>query len=315
MSVLRTLCILVFFALSIPLAAVYGTQSQNNAKLTSVQVNEIVTNFLNKIGQPVKITVEPSVDIKSGAASSPQSFLADPAAAQMCWRVVFSDSVYTRHVEVSDATGQILHYIREDHSNSHKFLSDPISQEQAVAQATSALMSAGAFKTKELVYKSAEMVQGSADTQEWYIFWSRLRNGIPYRDQGANVSIDAQTGEVIGFSVNFRTLPLANSVFSVNRDKALTIATEALAKAGMQFPEPPTINAEIVQPNGYWKAGNSETEQQSDAHLAWVCHFRQDQRNYEAWVDGLTGDIIGGQYSAPRGRQKSLPNKATPAKK
>ena len=233
---------------------------------------------------------------------------------QFRWQVTIPDTVHPKFFEVSDSTGQIVHYIQDDNSNNHQPLGTPISKAQAIAQATSALINVGAFKTNELTLKEAILMQGSANSQEWFVSWTRMLGQIPYREQDANVGVDAQTGEVTGFSINFHTPPPTSTAFSISQSQAVTIATQAFAAAGVQFADAPTVKAEVVQPNGYWQPGVGEASRQPIARVAWICHFANGRQSFEAWVDAETGDVIGGQYVGRRGGRKTAIKQPTQGK-
>ena len=307
MPVTQKLMILWFLLLNIVLVNSCVAQSVSSPKLTQAQVNQTVAKFLQQIGQPMKGTAFVSLAAPS-SLSNPNSIVALqglPAMTtpiQLRWQVTIPDAIYPKFFEVSDSTGQIVHYIRDDNSNDHQPLGTPISKTQAIAHATSVLTNTGAFKTNELAFKEAILMQGSVNSQEWFVSWKRVFGKVDYREQGANVSVDAQTGEITGCSSNFHTPPPASAGFNISQDQAIAVAAQAFAAAGRQFADPPTVKAEVVQLNGYWQPSVGEAVRQPIARVAWVCHFVNGRQSYEAWVDAETGQVIGGQYVGPRGR-------------
>lgn len=300
---------------NVALAATSGPQPESSLKLTQSQVSQIVKKFLGQIGQPGtgETSISPAIPNSlpgNEAGTSPERLSGQAVSAATLWQITVPDPVHPKYLEVSDATGQVIHYIRDDNSKDHQPLETPIPKSQAIARASVALLDAGAMKSGELKFKEAFLSSLSANSQIWFVSWDRMVQGIPYREQGANVTVDAQTGEVTGFSVNFHTHPPVSMAFNVSRDQAKALATQAFADAGMQFAEPPVVKAEIVQPNGYWKPGVGEAERQPVARTAWTCRFKNGRQSYEAWIDAETGEPIGGQYSGPRGARRLTPTRA-----
>jgi len=274
-------------------------------KLTQGQAKQIASAFLQRMGHPLASShalsaLEPDhLEVMlppAGTASSSDG--SKPAR----WRMTVPDPIHTQDVEVEDSTGNVVYYRLHDDRPNHQPLETPVSKAQAIAAATAALESAGAFKTKELTLKEAFLDRYSGDGEEWFVSWSRVYHGLPYREQAANVGVNSQTGDVTGFSVNFRTPPPGSSVFNISREQAEHIAVQQMASAGLETTQPPRVQAEVIQPNGFWQPGGSEAERQPCARVAWTYLYIEGVRSYEVWVDAATGTVIGGQVIGRRGR-------------
>lgn len=293
-----------------------AAQAATPSKFTQDQVGQIASKFLQQIRQLSAQKLAPSASeagrLEVGQSSSGTSG-SSGETGRMRWHVTIPDPIHPQDIEVEDATGRVVYYMRHDNRPSHQPLDTPISKDQAVAKATSALEAAGVLKTKELTFKEAFLDRGSADSSFWFVSWSRVHNGMPYREQDANVTVDSQTGDVTGFSVNFHTPPPDSSVFNISRDQAEGIAARQMVIAGFQISQPPRVQAEVIQPNSFWQPGGSEANRQPYARVAWTCHYTEGSRSYEVWVDAATGGVIGGQVIGRRGRIR-LPVPKIPSK-
>lgn len=314
----KTGVFLLLIVASIVLAIGVRAEPQDTPKMTPTQVSRIATNFLGKIGQPAKgvPAVNAVVPPKLPGAEAPKLSGATSNVVQdeAHWKVTIPDGDRAAYLEVSDTTGQIFHYIGDYSNNDHQPLAEPISKAEAIQRATTALTDAGPMTMKELVFKEAFLDHPSAGIEGWFVSWVRMFHGIPYRDQGVNVGIDAQTGDLVGFSINYRTVAPASALFNISREKAISTAVQAFAGAGVVFPDPPKVKTEVIQPNGYWQPGSSEMDRLPLARVAWICQFSDGQKHYEAWVDTETGKLIGGQYIGSS-RVLTPPKKQSSAKK
>ncbi|HZP81366.1 MAG TPA: hypothetical protein VFB21_06995 [Chthonomonadaceae bacterium] len=123
--------------------------------------------------------------------------------------------------------------------------------------------------------------------------------GVPYRNQGANVLLQAETGDILALSLTFPSPPpvtdLQISLLPAYSDKAAYIALAQLASAGISDAVLTSIQPEVVQPNTAWQLGGNLTPQPGVAKIAWVCHFGNEKYDHEIWIDAQTGEVIGGE--------------------
>ena len=286
-----------------------GVQPTERPKITEATATQIANNFCQRIGHPV---VAPPASLLPSLTSSRLSVANGP----LVWRATLYDGKNIVDIDVDSTTGVVTHYMNHQDVPDLPAVKDPISEERVIAQAREVLTSAGAMRSNELVLKGAESMHTSANSTTWLISWRRDFGGIPYRDQGAHVGVDADTGELIGFGVNFRTRAPQSANASVSKGQALSIAAKQLLDAGLQADAALHVITEVVQPNAFWQPDGSESQTLPYARVAWICQYRVDAVFYEVWVDRETAQIVGGSRASnagfSRGRKLKAPLK--PAK-
>lgn len=319
MSILKFMLLLL---LLVGIPFLMAQSAEGAGETNQAQAIQTATDFCQRIGQPAPakssasfLTNDPRSP-KIPMPTTPVSYVSVPR-----WHVDFTDKNHRVEVEVNDATGVICYYMistfgaNSSPKPSVQPLTPTTTKDEAISTAKSALEAAGAFKTGELQFKEAFYNQDSAVSAVWYVSWEREFHGLPYSRQDANVGIDALTGEVNGFSVNFRTPPPDSAAFKISREQAQKIAANQLADAGLPSSGVVVEKAEVMQPSNFWHIPFSQhAQEQPIARIAWICSCQVDYRQkYHVWVDAATGDVIGGDYAGKRGKV-TLPSKNSKSK-
>jgi hypothetical protein len=132
--------------------------------------------------------------------------------------------------------------------------------------------------------------------------------GVPYSlPDGARVGINAESGELEGLAVVFRTPPPAPATFEVASDTAGRIAIGQIEKAMIADAQPFRLYAEVVRPNTRWQPTGSEEPLAVLPRVAWVCIFCDPEGCPTVYVDAETGEVIGGERGLRRGRTIVVP--------
>lgn len=253
--------------------------------LTQEQAVKLASDFCQRTGAP-------AVPTATAQCPSPQD-----THWQARWRVVFPRQAT---VEVVDVTGDIVYYVNdawyEQTAHDNRPAGVAISETEAIRRASSILTATG--DTKELAFDKATLVQTHkpplASCHTWIVSWTRQFQNVPYRHQGANVLLDAETGTVKILCKNFPTPPPPKPVFKVSREQAAQVAVRKLEEAGAKGVSPVKVQAEVVQPNTFWMPGGSDVEEVPISWVVWMCRFEIGEQKCEIWVDTEMEGIIGG---------------------
>jgi hypothetical protein len=265
--------------------------------LTQAQVIKVATDFCQKIGQPV--TAQP-------ATTFPEPLIIwGDTYWQPQWNVTFPGQA---EIHIADPTGVVTFYDNNGYyvrNSSDRTPPGPaIPQEQADQIAQNVLKATGAnvaeFGNREDKehQNAAELI---ASQHFWYIGWDRLFHNIRYYAQGCDVTLDAQTGEVIVAKMVLPSPPVTNAQLNVTQEQAIALTqtymvkdlgfqgTAALRRAEMQ----------IVQPQTEWdSAPNQAVGHLQTARPAWVVRYlfvtpTGQHSSLDTWIDTQTGALIG----------------------
>jgi hypothetical protein len=293
-------CLLFLFALAVVAApslsqgreTVRGAEAEEPKSavavapsLTQEQAVQLAKDFCQRIGVPV--TTPATVQYPS-----PQD-----THWQARWRVVFNNQATA---EVVGPTGDGCFYVNdalyERLARDNRPAGAAIPEAEAIRRATAVLAATG--DAKELAFDKATLVQTHnpplASCHTWIVSWTRQFQNVLYRHQGANMLLDAETGEVKIMCKNFPTPPPSVTVFKIRRDQATQVAVRKLAEAGVMGVSPVKVQAEIVRPNTFWMPEGNAVEEATISWVAWTCRFQIGEQNVEVWVDVETGSVIGG---------------------
>ena len=124
----------------------------------------------------------------------------------------------------------------------------------------------------------------------------RAYAGIRYKDQGANVILQAETGEPIAFTVKFASPPLDPSPVLVSQANAVASASSLMSLSLAAGAALDNVKTEIVQPNTFWLPSGSEEQRVGKVRTAHVVAFKSGPDRVEVWLDSETGNVIGGSY-------------------
>ncbi|MDQ2730913.1 MAG: hypothetical protein M3Y56_04580 [Armatimonadota bacterium] len=262
--------------------------------LTQPQAVQIASTFCQTIGSPI---TDPGVAVfpaPSSGSGLPDSYYLPR------WQVKFGHKAV---VEVVDATGLVSRYYNYDLSHramlNNGAAGTPITQDAATTTAN-AVIQAGTGAS-ELGTPQAQEVQlanpATSSGHLWMINFPRMFNTVPYRRQGASVVLQAETGAVQGYSLNFLTPMPAATNLSVTHDTAIATAQGQLTTSNIGGTILAAAQQEVVQPNTFWVQGGSPLPQPGAApRVAWDCSYVNATQDgiYQVWVDAETGQVIGG---------------------
>lgn len=286
-------------------------QPVSTASLTQAQALGIATRFSASLGHP----------LSGRSPYQPNSAIAPKANISRSlpeWKFTQFDGKNSVDVEVVAATGVVSGYMNHTDTPDPQPEDAPMSKSEAIAQATVILTRAGALKTNELTFNRADLTPFGKDTTEWWVSWNRTYQGVVYREQGASIGFNGETGRLLGFGVNFKTPPPSTMKTVFSQEQAIEVADRQLQDAGYLPGSVIRVKTEIVMPNTFWKPGGSEANSELIARAAWVCVYKSSDEIGDVWVDRETGLVIGGtsynsaKYAGPRKVEKPI---ATPVPK
>ncbi len=264
--------------------------------LTQSQAIQIAQTFCQAIGQPVTAT---GMAEFPGAPGQGRNTYWLPR-----WLVTFPNQAV---VEVVDATGTISRYNNKTYwiqmpNDPSRQAGALLSQADALQKANIALQATG--QSEQLGPLEADLQQLNPDVQSfaWSLSWPRQLQRIPYRSQGAFVTMDAETGSIAALSLTYQSPPPVSTAVSVSQSQAEGVAQGQIANAGIQGATLGTSHLEIVQPNTLWQDGNENAQTNALSKVAWVVPFTTGSQDssgptYEVWIDTSNGSILGGAYS------------------
>jgi len=221
---------------------------------------------------------------------------------------------------VVDADGTISHYSNEalyaELRQDYRLAGQAIPEADAVRRATAILAASGDAGEVALwrVSESQGTVPPRASSHTWFVTFARQFQGVPFRHQMVNITLDAETGIAKGITKVFPTPTPQRAILRIARDEAINRALQRFAAAGLQGVELRRVRAEVVQPNRMWEVGGRESEEFPEARVAWTCEVElgDTQRYYQVWIDTETGAVIGGTVEAVLSR-KPKPGIAAPS--
>ena len=291
------LCSLLLMMAAAPIRA---AETEAAARLTEAQAVQVASEFCQRVGAPV--TADGVADYPL-----PQS-LASAEHWQLLWRVRFKGQAT---VEVVDATGNVAAYTNDAlNAQRDKDWQRPAQPGginiREAEQKAMALVEASGNKN-ELGFKRAVLWQitqpPTAAGQGWMVSFERMKSTVPYRDQGAHVVLDPESGLATTFITRFRTPPPAEeSTMRFTPKEELETAEKQLIAAGKPGTVRITGKKLVVQPNTFWEnGGKGKVESLPISRVAAVYYYRTTEGNYEwtyeVWVDLDTGKVIGGAKS------------------
>lgn len=286
----------------------HAAEPEETARLSEAEAIKVAREFCQNVGAPVT---------GDGVADYPlPPSLASAQHWQPLWRVRFAGQA---HLEVVDATGNIAAYTNDALNAKNEKAGDraprqDINIRQAEQKAIAVVDASG--NTSELKFNRADFWQitepPSVVGQGWMVSFTRIRGTVPYRDQGAHVVVDPESGLATTFIIRFRTPPPKDSSMRISREEERVIVEKQLALAGKQGATLVTGKKLMVQPNNFWKDGEKGTVVALPiSRLADVYYYKTTEDNrewtYEVWVDLDTGEVLGGAKS---GAPIVIPEKA-----
>ena len=257
----------------LPLSPVSASGSKNMSIATSQEAVKRAVNFCQDIGQPADdvahIEYRPLKSNDISAYWKPQ------------WMIKFRD----RTEIMVDTTGTISQYScspfsyyageRDLSKKSRQETPGPLlTQAEATARARSlfhAMMLPDEVKVETITAELDAPAQSQeAETASWECTLTRSFNGIPYIDQSSVLHLNAETGQLRGSSLNFRTLPPLSSTIAISKNQAIALASRQLTMIGVKKSKCWGAREYVVGPNGFFTGVWSFA---SRAKVAWVGFF------------------------------------------
>jgi len=225
------------------------------------------------------------------------------------WKVIFSDGT---EVFVSHTPKQEVAYFwgtgplpREPKPEDFAFRKD-----SAIARAKAALREKGA-DLSQLRLSGAHF---SPSLRNWTVTFQRMLGEMPYRGQGAGVTVSAEMGRINGCEVDFPTPPPAMVPEPAGAgavERAKQKARRTLEAAGVVPGGDTFVKTEIVRPNASWKRREAdgplqhnllgELEKAEHAVVALVCKTVDEKGNFfEVWIHAVNGEVVGGSWIGTR---------------
>lgn len=267
-----------------------------NPILTKAMATKRALEFCQEVGEPLNA---PSTAIYP----APEQFVGQVVYWQNRWRVVFKDNgIPKATVEVADADNTVVWYKNDaallQRRNDKSVHQTDISESIAIQKSKAVVTAAGNKDELEFLPKSS--LQPSLMDRDWLIEWHRVYAQVPYRLQGANIVLDAQTGSLQSLVKTFISPPPKGVSLKFTPDEAYKIAAQQFAARKLEDIGPTRIQLEVVQPNRLWQPGGKEKETQPVSRVAWTC-FRSTKAGpgIDVWVDAETGEVIGGNVDTP----------------
>lgn len=272
-----------------------------DARLTANQAIQVAQTYCQAIGQPVTVAGQAQFPVPSEMDVPLNHW-------QPRWYVKFTGQAT---LEVVDASGIIASYengVSSTQEDITRAAGTAIPQPDAISRATAALQATG--QTSDLAFDRAQEALGNnpptSTSHDWDVDWTRTYGEYLYQQQGANVTLAAETGRVKHVRLYFSTPPPANANLIVTEDQAQDVANALLTSAGLTVTEmhPHLL---LSRPNTFWQDGN-EDELPMLPVLSWVYWFVEPgPRTGEVHVDAQTGQVIGGYEEGYRGGGGAAP--------
>ena len=189
--------------------------------------------------------------------------------------------------------------------------------ETAAARALKYLAAMG-INTNEYVLTSVQFfsntVPASARSQEWSVEFNRVWQGIPYLNHMAMLKLDAAQGRLMTGGVqSLAVQPPVVGRLDVSPEQALIIARRIIMPRVVELAGDADVELRVVLPTHFWTSeGRDYSPSTGQSRLAWrvrqpVTVQRGIVRILEAWVDTLTGEVLGGNDVGSRGPVKIGP--------
>jgi hypothetical protein len=276
---------------------------QAEPELKADDAARIARRFCASIGQPV--TATPNVHIEPANLDQQAFYL---VRHDVCWTVTFRGQA---SVEIADATRQVVTYrnyrILLSWALGHGSTPGKAEPEEKAAILFAGVVKASGVNRSELgapnIYEVQE-IQGSSPPVKsghyWEIDVPRVFHGINYNDQDCVAQIQAESGALLGFDLQFFSLPATIYDVAVTKQMAENVALGVVAtRLNHKVPTASCVSAKllVVRPNSEYQSSGLPVQIPGPAVVAWVCTFSLGpQLLVEVWVNAKDGSIEGGVW-------------------
>lgn len=219
-----------------------------------------------------------------------------PSSWQSRWQVTFANQVKLQVIDATGSISELKNYNTPGRSRGKTPPGDAISKLDAVNIARDLMRTSGHLSElgTPVAYEQQTSEPPTWEEHVWLVCFPRIYKSVSYKDQQANISLQAETGEPIGFSINFISPAPEPALMRLDKVTATSAASALIDKslaAGAAFTK---IRTEIVQPNTFWEPNGSDKQKVGKVRPAQVVTFKAGNDNVEVWLDAETGGVIGG---------------------
>ena len=156
---------------------------------------------------------------------------------------------------------------------------------------------------RELAFEKARSSGGDGTGESWSVTWVRVRDAIPYNEDGFHVALDGASGAVIYAAKAFWNGPPASLRTRISKAQVTGILAglaDRVQPGGKLHAvgEPMLL---IVQPNHYYPDPRKSlrSRYQGGTRVAWEVRVEAGggaghQHEYRIWIDAATGELLGG---------------------
>lgn len=197
--------------------------------------------FCEAIGQGTELKAE------AVYSSDPTDMSRDTRYYRPVWTVKFYKSgVVYQTVAISAENGMVCGYTNDrlylwsylETSNDQDPVGILLTEDEAKEKASFYRHHAGL--TEDLKFAEAILVRTNDGDKKgdnyWIIYYDRVAFDIPYQDQGLNISLAPETGQLQGFGLNFTSAAATSFNRHLSKNQALALAAVYLPKfAGNQI--------------------------------------------------------------------------------
>jgi len=202
-------------------------------------------------------------------------------------------------IEVADSNGEVVGFYRSPGSAADPATAKQVTPPDAISIASAFVTAAGQkaeIADFPVVTPKDAGVLAAHFPACLIVSWRRLKNGVPYYYDNVNVLIEAATGQVLRFAVNFHAPAPGDVTESITAQDASSTAQKLVADLAnttdLTMVPPRKV---IVQVDGKATRRFEGRSESGRERLVWACGFETPGKKlFEAWVDIASGDVVGG---------------------
>ncbi|MBW6518396.1 MAG: PepSY domain-containing protein [ANME-2 cluster archaeon] len=213
------------------------------------------------------------------------------------WEFDYIDGKDVTIIDIDANAGQTIGYFNSSRAGNKT----SITSNKALMMAKTQLVEyAIDIDSLEVLQASVELIEYPHEKM-YAIVWTQQKNGVPVYGNFISVRIDANTGELISFVEKIAdesSMAAIDTTPEIIREDAIKAANEFLNKS-YGLPHDSKLmssSLEIRKPNDW--ANTRNTNPTGSYTLAWIITFEDETRGdgaiVQAWMDGHTGEVIGG---------------------
>ncbi len=200
-------------------------------------------------------------------------------------------------INASDGNIESMNYWSQS-QNQPKYVLPKISRNQARKIAEDFLNRIDANKVKELIHLNNSDQIVPLNLPQSYVFeWERVVNGIPFLNDGIQISVDDQTGRIIGYQMNWtdQNFPYPSDVLNPQQAKSAFLSDNLLTLE--YYPLQSTYDSTAILAYNLSDQANGAI----DAVTGKPVKLEKGQ-----WLNwGYFSDVVNGGFKAPTGKNRN----------